>query len=352
MGGEAPPSGVGRGPHRVPARCAARRAPRPLRGQPHARREGGGVGPDRQHRPDGPGEAQGGPRRPQDDAAVRAGAARRRRRRRDRRGFAAALGSRGPGRGARARRGARHPVAVSASTSWSTTRRRRAEEAGSPWMHTHGLQELGAFDLDVLAAHPTFVASSPDLFRALAFRALGGDIAPGADRVLYAYPRFELAPRAGGPVHARGGRLVARAPRRRPPRRAPGGAVRAVGQAPVRPRRRGSARAARARASPVPRAVRGDVPDRGDRAHGPPGRGDHRRVSVSWPRSSSPTGSTSSPSSASRRGRADASTCGSRSTSSAMPTSTARSSIDPSTSTSARAPAPATRSTCSPTGRS
>ena len=66
-------------------------------------------------------------------------------------------------------------------------------ESGSPWMHTHGLRELGAFDLDVLAAHPTFVSSSPDLFRALAFRALNGDIAPGADRVLYAYPRFELS---------------------------------------------------------------------------------------------------------------------------------------------------------------
>ncbi len=66
-------------------------------------------------------------------------------------------------------------------------------EAGSPWMHTHGLHELGAFDLDVLAAHPTFVSSSPDLFRALAFRALDGDVAPGADRVLYAYPRFELS---------------------------------------------------------------------------------------------------------------------------------------------------------------
>ena len=66
-------------------------------------------------------------------------------------------------------------------------------EDGSTWMHTHGLHELGAFDLDVLAAHPTFVASSPDLFRALAFRALGGDITPGTDRVQYAFPRFELA---------------------------------------------------------------------------------------------------------------------------------------------------------------
>ena len=67
-----------------------------------------------------------------------------------------------------------------------------AAETGSPWMHTHGLQELGAFDLDVLGAHPTFVSSSADLFRALAFRALGGDVAPGADRVLYAYPRRAL----------------------------------------------------------------------------------------------------------------------------------------------------------------
>jgi hypothetical protein len=66
------------------------------------------------------------------------------------------------------------------------------DEAGSSWMHTHGLHELGAFDLDVVGAHPSFVSSSPDLFRALAFRALDGDIAPGADRVPYAFPRFAL----------------------------------------------------------------------------------------------------------------------------------------------------------------
>jgi hypothetical protein len=50
------------------------------------------------------------------------------------------------------------------------------------WLHTHGLEELGAFDLDVLEPSPTFVAHCSDPIRALAFAALEGTIAPDTDR--------------------------------------------------------------------------------------------------------------------------------------------------------------------------
>jgi uncharacterized protein YegJ (DUF2314 family) len=46
------------------------------------------------------------------------------------------------------------------------------------WLHTHGLDELGAFDFDVLRPSPDIVAQAGDPLRALAFAALEGVISP------------------------------------------------------------------------------------------------------------------------------------------------------------------------------
>ena len=56
------------------------------------------------------------------------------------------------------------------------------------WLHTHGLQELGAFDMDVLEPSPTFVANCADPIRAAAFAALDGSIQPDTDRFPLASP--------------------------------------------------------------------------------------------------------------------------------------------------------------------
>ena len=56
------------------------------------------------------------------------------------------------------------------------------------WLHTHGLEELRAFDVDVLQPSPVFVANCSDPIRALAFAALEGTIAPDVDRFPLAHP--------------------------------------------------------------------------------------------------------------------------------------------------------------------
>lgn len=56
------------------------------------------------------------------------------------------------------------------------------------WLHTHGLEDLGAFDFDVLEPSPVFVANCGDPVRALAFAALEGSIDPSTDRFRLAHP--------------------------------------------------------------------------------------------------------------------------------------------------------------------
>jgi hypothetical protein len=56
------------------------------------------------------------------------------------------------------------------------------------WLHTHGLDELRAFDIDVLQPSPTFVSNCGDPIRALAFAALQGMVAHSTDRFPLAYP--------------------------------------------------------------------------------------------------------------------------------------------------------------------
>ena len=56
------------------------------------------------------------------------------------------------------------------------------------WLHTHGLEELGAFDLDILQPSTTFVDNCSDPMRALAFAALEARIAPDTERFPFVHP--------------------------------------------------------------------------------------------------------------------------------------------------------------------
>jgi uncharacterized protein YegJ (DUF2314 family) len=56
------------------------------------------------------------------------------------------------------------------------------------WLHTHGLEELGAFDFDALQPSPAFVSNCADPMRALGFAALEGNISVDTDRFPMAYP--------------------------------------------------------------------------------------------------------------------------------------------------------------------
>jgi hypothetical protein len=63
-----------------------------------------------------------------------------------------------------------------------------ADPARVDWLHTHGLEELRAFDVDVLQPSRAFVDNCGDPIRALAFAALEGLVPPDADRFPLAYP--------------------------------------------------------------------------------------------------------------------------------------------------------------------
>jgi hypothetical protein len=60
------------------------------------------------------------------------------------------------------------------------------------WLHTHGLEQLGAFDFDILQPSAMFVANCGDPMRALAFAALEGSIAPDFDRFRLIHPGGEV----------------------------------------------------------------------------------------------------------------------------------------------------------------
>ena len=56
------------------------------------------------------------------------------------------------------------------------------------WLHTHGLEEVGAFDIDILAPSKVFVSSCADPIRAIAFAALEGSIDPSTSSFNLAHP--------------------------------------------------------------------------------------------------------------------------------------------------------------------
>ena len=97
-------------------------------------------------------------------------------------------------------------------------------DAGFYWLHTHGLDELGAFDIDVVRPSPLLASNAGDPLRALAFAALEGSVTPSTDCFTLGNPGgvVDLVPAddfnaAAAPEDAR-----LRDPRRvprRPPRR-------------------------------------------------------------------------------------------------------------------------------------
>jgi uncharacterized protein YegJ (DUF2314 family) len=64
------------------------------------------------------------------------------------------------------------------------------------WLHTHGLEALGAFDIDVVRPSPMLAQNVGDPMRALAFAALEGVITPSTDLFLLGNPggAIELVP--------------------------------------------------------------------------------------------------------------------------------------------------------------
>ena len=57
----------------------------------------------------------------------------------------------------------------------------QAAEPSFHWLHTHGLAELGAFDIDVVRPSPLLANNVGDPLRALAFAALEGSVTPSTE---------------------------------------------------------------------------------------------------------------------------------------------------------------------------
>lgn len=66
-------------------------------------------------------------------------------------------------------------------------------DPGGPasWLHTHGLAELGRFDIDIVAPHPDFVEHCADPIRAVATMILDGAVGPGESRFSIGEPGGE-----------------------------------------------------------------------------------------------------------------------------------------------------------------
>jgi uncharacterized protein YegJ (DUF2314 family) len=70
--------------------------------------------------------------------------------------------------------------------------RNESDGARTTWLHTHGLEGLGAFDVDVLRPSREFVNACADPIRALAFAALEGAISPSTDSFMLTSPTGEI----------------------------------------------------------------------------------------------------------------------------------------------------------------
>ncbi|HEU4693207.1 MAG TPA: DUF4026 domain-containing protein [Vicinamibacterales bacterium] len=67
-----------------------------------------------------------------------------------------------------------------------------ADGTRTTWLHTHGLEGLGAFDVDVLRPSREFVGLCADPVRALAFAALEGAISSSTDSFMLTSPGGEI----------------------------------------------------------------------------------------------------------------------------------------------------------------
>ncbi len=56
------------------------------------------------------------------------------------------------------------------------------------WLHTHGLAELGGFDVDILNPSESIAQGCGDVFRALAYSILGGELTPSEKEFHLAHP--------------------------------------------------------------------------------------------------------------------------------------------------------------------
>lgn len=56
------------------------------------------------------------------------------------------------------------------------------------WLHTHGLEQVGGFDLDILKPSESVANGCGDLFRALAYQVLEGEIQPSTAKLDLAHP--------------------------------------------------------------------------------------------------------------------------------------------------------------------
>jgi Protein of unknown function (DUF4026) C-terminal/Uncharacterized protein conserved in bacteria (DUF2314) len=70
------------------------------------------------------------------------------------------------------------------------------------WLHTHGLEQLGAFDIDMLQPSPAFVSNCSDPVRAIAFAALDHQITPDVERFPLALPGGDVRLVAADRYHA------------------------------------------------------------------------------------------------------------------------------------------------------
>lgn len=61
-------------------------------------------------------------------------------------------------------------------------------EGSTEWMHTHGLDRLGGFDVDILRPSPSLVNGCSEIFRALAFAIAEGHLRPDTARFALAHP--------------------------------------------------------------------------------------------------------------------------------------------------------------------
>ena len=59
------------------------------------------------------------------------------------------------------------------------------------WLHSHGLAELGRFDLDIVAPHREFVDACADPIRAIATMVLDGEVGPDESRFAFGQPGGE-----------------------------------------------------------------------------------------------------------------------------------------------------------------
>ncbi len=66
------------------------------------------------------------------------------------------------------------------------------DDGAVPWLHSHGLAELGAFDFDILAPAPDIMQHASDGLRAIAFAIVEGELQRSTPRFSLAHPGGDI----------------------------------------------------------------------------------------------------------------------------------------------------------------